>query len=150
MTRRALLALLLGAAVLGPGGQALAQASTDPAMSIIRSTMSPFCPGKTLDACPSSSATEWRADIRRWVAEGKSREEIHASLEARAPGFDLEGRPGRSWDWSIPVGSLLVASLGLAGATWSLRRRRDATTSPTNPAGAEARSRYDDAIALAY
>jgi len=47
-----------------------ADAAQQRAGGIIARTASPFCPGKTLEACPSPGAAEWRADIRRWTAAG--------------------------------------------------------------------------------
>ena len=58
------------------------------AQQLAGATMSPFCPGKTIDACPSPRAGAWRADLRRWTAEGVDSAEIRRRLQARVPGFD--------------------------------------------------------------
>lgn len=72
--------------------------------AIERSTMSPFCPGKTLYDCPSPRAAEWRADIRGWLAEGATAEQIRRRLQAREPEFDLDGaRPS-----GVVMGGLLA------------------------------------------
>lgn len=57
--------------------------------------MSPFCPGKTLDSCTSPNAAEWRGEIRQWVDEGVSSEEIRQRLEQRA-GAPLRTTPAGS------------------------------------------------------
>lgn len=99
------------------------------AQRIAVTTMSPFCPGKTIDACPSPKAGEWRADIRRWSEAGVPSREIRTRLQARVPGFDLSGRPGASWDWALPVGAVALATLWLV---LLLRRLlRPAATEPT-------------------
>lgn len=98
------------------------------ARQIEKSTLSPFCPGKTLYDCPSPAAAEWRADIQRWVREGASATEVRARLQARRPDFDLEGATGAG-----PIGALVAAftfgALLLLG--WRMRRapRDEATAS---------------------
>lgn len=124
---RVLLALALAVlAALGPGSISLAQAEQDAArraLSIERGTMSPFCPGMTLDSCPSPAAGEWRRDIRQWVGEGLDDGEIRQRLEQRAPGFDLSGRPSGDESWVLPVAAVALATLLLVVVTLRLRRR---------------------------
>src|SRR5690606_7766162 len=69
------LCLVVGSQVLSwPHALAQSAVSETPdeqsrrAAEIYKTTMSPFCPGRTIDACPSPYATEWRDDIRQWVA----------------------------------------------------------------------------------
>jgi cytochrome c-type biogenesis protein CcmH/NrfF len=52
------------------------------AKEVFGSTMSPFCPGRLLSDCPSSSATELKDNIRSKIASGESRENIDAYLES--------------------------------------------------------------------
>jgi cytochrome c-type biogenesis protein CcmH/NrfF len=111
---------------------------------LTRSVMSPFCPGKTVAACPSPNAQAWRDDIRNWVAQGVSNEEIRQRLEARVPGFDLSGRPGGAWGWGLPLFGMALASLWL-GFMWRRARSRRATgeaepTATSRPGGDEAPS----------
>jgi len=80
------------------------------AESIARSVMSPFCPGRTLSSCPN--AAEWRADIRRWVAEGVDAPEIRKRLAARVPNQDLTGAPPNRLGWVLPM-ALGTSALGL-------------------------------------
>jgi cytochrome c-type biogenesis protein CcmH/NrfF len=80
--------------------------------SIVRNTASPFCPGKTLDSCPSPKAGEWRRDIHSWVAEGLPEPEIRDRLQARVPGFDLSIPPVKS-GWLIPAIAVVLSTLWL-------------------------------------
>jgi cytochrome c-type biogenesis protein CcmH/NrfF len=80
--------------------------------AIVRNTASPFCPGKTLDSCPSPKAADWRRDIREWVATGVPEPEIRTRLQARVPDFDLSIPPVKS-GWVIPV-------IAVALSTWWL------------------------------
>lgn len=80
--------------------------------AIVRNTASPFCPGKTLNSCPSPKAGEWRRDIRAWVGEGVPEPEIRGRLQARVPGFDLSIPPVKS-GWVIPVVAVALSTLWL-------------------------------------
>jgi cytochrome c-type biogenesis protein CcmH/NrfF len=80
------------------------------AESISRSIMSPFCPGRTVSACPN--AGPWRDDIRRWVAEGYDPTEIKRRLAERVPEHNLAGVPKNRLGWVLPVG-LGVGALGI-------------------------------------
>jgi len=88
-------------------------ASTDESrqvQSIVRNTLSPFCPGKTLDSCPSPRAGEWRRDIREWVEAGVPEPEIRDRLQARVPTFELSIPPVKS-GWVIPVIAVVMSTL---------------------------------------
>ncbi len=78
--------------------------------SIVRNTLSPFCPGKTLNSCPSPKAGEWRLDIREWVEAGVPEPEIRDRLQARVPMFDLSIPPVKS-GWIIPVIAVVLSTL---------------------------------------
>lgn len=92
------------------------------AVSIYRNTQSPFCPGRTLDDCPSPDAAAWRRDIRSWLDEGVSGPEIRARLQERAPGFDLSGRAGVP-GLAIAIAAFAIVALAL-GARFFRRRAR--------------------------
>ena len=101
------------------------EAKTTPpvARAIITSSMSPFCPGLTLETCPSPSADSLRQVIIARVTRGDSRVQIEADLERdfgaairstpKAEGFGLVG-------WVVPGVFMLVGMLWLT--RW-LRRR---------------------------
>ena len=81
------------------------------AESIARSVMSPFCPGRTVSSCPV--AGPWRDDIRRWVGEGVSPEDIRQRLAERVPQHNLMGVPPNRLGWVLPVGLGLLAAASL-------------------------------------
>lgn len=90
--------------------------------SIVRNTQSPFCPGKTLDSCPSPRAGEWRRDIREWVEAGVPEPEIRDRLQSRVPTFDLSIPPVKS-GWIIPVVALVLSTLWFVVMVRKARRR---------------------------
>jgi cytochrome c-type biogenesis protein CcmH/NrfF len=114
-------------ALLVAFGSVSASAEETPAesrqvQSIVRKTASPFCPGKTLDSCPSPKAGEWRRDIREWVGEGVSEPEIRDRLQARVPGFDLSIPPVKS-GWVIPVIAVVLSTWWFVAMARRFRRR---------------------------
>jgi len=90
--------------------------------AIVRNTASPFCPGKTLNSCPSPKAGEWRRDIRAWVGEGVAEPEIRDRLQARVPGFDLSIPPVKS-GWVIPLIAVALSTLWFVVMAWRFRGR---------------------------
>jgi cytochrome c-type biogenesis protein CcmH/NrfF len=110
---------------------------------ITRTTMSPFCPGRTLDSCPSPSAADWRVDVRHWVAAGVSTEEIRERLRKRVPDVDITGAPSTALDAVLPVAVTLVAiALLFLLLKALLGRRRSAakdTTAETSDADVDRR-----------
>lgn len=113
---------------------------------IVRTTNSPFCPGKTLDSCPSPRAAEWRRDIHAWVEEGESASEIRGRLQARVPGFELDV-PAVTSGWVIPLIAVFLSTIWLVIVVRALRSspppRR--TRSPVELANLDAR--LDDELA---
>ena len=89
--------------------------------SIVRNTNSPFCPGKTLDSCPSPRAAEWRQDINEWVSDGVPETQIRDRLQSRVPGFDLSPEPVKS-GWVIPVIAVVLSTLWLLVVVRMFRR----------------------------
>lgn len=77
------------------------------AEAIARTIMSPFCPGRTVSACPN--AGPWREDIRRWVGEGVAADEIKRRLAERVPEHNLAGVPKNRLGWVLPTGLALGA-----------------------------------------
>ncbi len=94
------------------------------AASIARQTMSPFCPGRTLDDCPSEYASEWRRDIRAMVAKGMTAAEIQDELEKRAGG-NLSGIPNRESSYALPIVFATGAALVLYFVFLRLRRKEE-------------------------
>lgn len=123
--------LLLACLPVGPAQAQHASADESRrASAVAGALMSPFCPGKTLDACPSPSAGQWRRDIHTWTREGVDSAEIVARLQARVPGFDLRGRISTRWDWALPVGVIALSSLVLLLVTRRLLAHGGALAPP--------------------
>lgn len=122
------------------------------AQEIIRSTMSPFCPGRTIDSCPSPYAGEWRDDIRDWVDEGVETGAIRERLKKRAPDTNLSGAPSTVLDGILPVLAAVAALLALVLILRALvaRRRRADSTSATKPKqdGSDLDARLDDELTV--
>lgn len=91
--------------------------------SIVRNTASPFCPGKTLDSCPSPKAAEWRQDVHRWVEEGVPETQIRDRLQARVPGFDLSIPPVK-WGWVIPALAVMLSTLWFVVMARRMKKKR--------------------------
>ena len=115
--------------------------------AIVRNTASPFCPGKTLNSCPSPKAGEWRRDIREWVVDGVPEPEIRDRLQARVPGFDLSIPPVKS-GWVIPVVAVALSTLWLVVMARRFTRRRASSLPVETPTQALALdARLDEELA---
>ncbi len=132
MTVRAVsVSILLGCLLLaGPAwSQSLsddASASGGPApwaYSMAHDLMSPFCPGRTLAACPSPQADQLRQWILFQAAAGQTQEQIEETLFERF-GDVMLSAPKAEGGWgisayAIPIGGFL---LGLVFVTWMITR----------------------------
>jgi cytochrome c-type biogenesis protein CcmH/NrfF len=142
-------ALLVSGLVVPLFAQESKEAMERRVQDIIRTTMSPFCPGRTLDSCPSPKAADWRDDVRGWVAEGVSTEEIRQRLTQRFPEFDLTGAPSTALDAVLPIVLTIVAvALLFLLLRALLGRRRAAEENATpEPGGSDAERRLDEELA---
>jgi hypothetical protein len=127
------------------------EVSTEPddsrvVQSIVRTTNSPFCPGKTLDSCPSPKAAEWRADINAWVDAEVPESEIRERLQERVPGFDLKPKPLSS-GWIIPLVALIVSTLWFFVVSRRLRPRAGTPATPPATDGDSFDTRLDEELA---
>jgi cytochrome c-type biogenesis protein CcmH/NrfF len=75
-------ALLLGASTATAEGEATAEPEGW-AYKVSNELMSPYCPGRTLSACPSPQADELRMWLIVQEASGRSREDVEAELYER-------------------------------------------------------------------
>ena len=124
-------------AVQAQGDKDLSADQASRLTGLSRRLMSPFCPGKTLESCPSSQASEWRQDIRRWIAQGMTDQEIIARLQGRMPDFNLHGRPAAGWDWAMPLGAMLLATGLLVFVATRYRRRGTVAAAETSSSKAD-------------
>ena len=73
--------------------------------------LSPFCPGRTLNDCPSSSASEMRNKISQELVNGKSKDEILNQIY-KSYGDEIRAMPKKEGfgllAWLSPIGFLLI------------------------------------------
>ncbi len=126
-------------------------------LSLSRRLMSPFCPGLTLASCSSRGAAEWLVDVRVWVAEGATDDDIIARLQSRTPAFDISPDPGGNWNWGIGVVAIASITLLMGGIAYSTARHRrqdrNSTAASTVPVWSEQEhldleERLDEELAL--
>lgn len=143
MTWAAAVAIMLALACESEPGER--QEDSRQVQSIVRTTNSPFCPGKTLDSCPSPRAAEWRRDINEWVADGVSENEIRNRLQERAPGFDLDPQPLAS-GWVIPLIAVVLSTLWLILVARSLLQPPPPQRRSSPPIDASLDARLDEEL----
>lgn len=88
--------------------------------AVLSRTMSPFCPGLTMEECPSAQATEVRRQIASRIAQGQTNRQIDGWLVANF-GRAVLGRPSGPW-WMVPV-----AALGIGYLVIAMRMKRMST-----------------------
>ena len=93
-------------------GTAGAEAPPNWAYQMAHDLMSPYCPGRTLSACPSEQAAELRQWILFQAAAGQTREEIEASLHERFGAAILSAPKAEGWGLSAYVVPVLGFLLG--------------------------------------
>jgi hypothetical protein len=91
--------------------------------------MSPYCPGRSLAACPSEQAAELRQWILLQEAAGASKEDVIASLHARFGDEILATPPSEGWGLvarALPMAALVLG----AGIVFLVLRRMVAARVP--------------------
>ncbi len=140
-TARALGALILSVSLISASALAQ-QPSAAPARSpgevsrisseISNEIFSPFCPGKTLEMCPSPNAAEVRREVQRLAEQGQDKEAIKLTiLETYGQEFRIVEPPPED-----NIGLLIAIALGLVfalGAVYVLSRRRKRGAAPPAP-----------------
>jgi cytochrome c-type biogenesis protein CcmH len=84
--------------------------------------MSPYCPGRTLSACPSPQAAELRQWILFQAAAGQTQEQIEAGLLERFGDKILSAPKAEGWGLSAYVVPALGFLIG-GGLLWFLLQR---------------------------
>ena len=95
--------------------------------------MSPYCPGRTISACPSGQARKLEDHILAEARSGRTREEIEADLRERF-GDEIVGYappPGMMWV-ALLVGLVALALVAITGRRWA---RRPASAGAPSDAG---------------
>jgi cytochrome c-type biogenesis protein CcmH len=105
------------------------------ATTLYQQVFSPFCPGRSLNDCPSSKAGELKDEMRAQLEAGKSGEEVLQEVFQRY-GDQYRAVPKFSGVgvlvWLVPVG---FVTLGLAIAVaLSIRRKTGADRQAVAPA----------------
>jgi cytochrome c-type biogenesis protein CcmH/NrfF len=116
------------------------------AYSLAYDLMSPFCPGRTLAACPSPQAGELRQWILLQAVAGRSRDDIEQSLYDRYGDEILSAPRAEGWGLSAYVVPGLAFVIGGGLVAWTLRRLvgrapESVTDPPSSIRGAEATAR---------
>lgn len=150
-TWRGALAAAVVAFALCAGSGAVAQdagaggAGAEPpnwAYQMAHDLMSPYCPGRTLSACPSPQAAELRQWILFQAAAGRTREDIEASLYEQF-GDEILGAPkAEGWGFSayaVPaLGFLLGGGLVVFLIRGLASKPEGAPSTPSRPVAAAA------------
>jgi cytochrome c-type biogenesis protein CcmH/NrfF len=118
--------------VVSPINQAHSEVIADRELQeFVDSIMSPFCPGRTLAACPSGTARELRLEVKSWLDQGMSTSQVRERL-IEIYGTDILGVPSKSgfglMAWIIPSAFLV---LGLFLCILIVRRLASDSTSKT-------------------
>lgn len=127
------------AATPAEGAEPLVPAPSDEAVawaySLPNEVMSPYCPGRTLAACPSPQATELRQWILLQAAAGATRAEVERILYQRF-GDDIRQAPrAEGWGltaWAVPIAGFVVGGLGVVLVLRRMVRPR-AEVPPASP-----------------
>ena len=145
--------LLVSALLLGPS-VAFAQENEahqyhPAAQEAISKIRSPFCPGQTLEICPSWQAEVLRDSIDQWASNGLTADSL-IELVVATHGEEYRGFPQRSGTgllaWVIPPAALI---LGLGLVVLALRRLRGPARQTVGQSGLteEEREQLDAALA---
>jgi cytochrome c-type biogenesis protein CcmH/NrfF len=143
--RRLVTSLLLAVAVVSAGPASAAEPRANFA-EVEAALMCDTC-NVPLNIAESTRADQQRAQIRRLIAEGRTKEEILDVFVAEYGAnvlSDPAAEGGSPLVWVVPLALLVgaLASLAVLLPRWR-RRRRDAATAGHSPAG-PALSREDD------
>jgi cytochrome c-type biogenesis protein CcmH len=117
MTIRLFIATLVTLLSISVAAEAqLPPAQEAEAKRVFFEVMSPYCPGRSLNDCPSSSAATLKQEVRGMIASGESREEIITKLAAKY-GEDIRAMPSASGfgmlAWALPGVFLLLGSVAI-------------------------------------
>ncbi|MCA1840735.1 MAG: cytochrome c-type biogenesis protein CcmH [Actinomycetota bacterium] len=102
-------------------------------------TMSPFCPGLTVQECPSSQAAELRRRIGQKVVQGATNRQIDDWLVSNY-GASILAKPKQAVSWLIPLALFLIAGTVLLA---KLPAREPLPTNPSEPEGGELHERFE-------
>lgn len=87
---------------------------------VLTRTMSPFCPGLTLDECPSTQAVEVRDQIAAQISAGRTNAQIDSWLVANF-GEGALGRPSGAAGATIPIAAGIATLIAVSAVLLSRR-----------------------------
>ncbi len=128
--------------VLASDGQRSSDEVSRITRQVSQEIYSPYCPGQTLQMCPSSNASEARQQIQRMAAEGMDAEEIkQVLLERYGSEYELVEPPSSEQSLLLGgiVGGLVVATLAVG-----LLARRRLTSSDEEDVDTEFAGDFDE------
>lgn len=131
----------------------LSSKAQDPAIqseahTISGEVMSPFCPGRSLNDCPSSLATDLRNQISEMLASGKSKDQVLEELYGKF-GEQIRAMPKTEGfglvAWLSPF---IFVLLGLGVLTLWLSKHKPQTQQPVRnlEISPEMKKRIDDEV----
>ncbi len=114
----------------------------DPAVRAVAKQMNcPTCAGRNLADCPTETCSQWKAEIKAQLDQGKTAGEVLVYFQDRFGPTVLQQPPTTGstfWLWAVPLGAALMLIGGGAYAA-----QRHARTSQPAPASAPAQSSAD-------
>jgi len=127
VTTRAILAagLVAGALALGAGGARADEGggAASWGYGLANELMSPYCPGRTLNDCPSGQALELKSWILAQESAGRSQAEVEADLYARYGDVILQAPKATGFGLAAYVLPVLAVAAGAALVVVFLRRQ---------------------------
>lgn len=112
---------------------------------VFSNTMSPYCPGRLLSDCPSTSASELKENLRKKIAAGETAEDINLYLESVYGQSIHATPPARGFGLFAWVTPALFFILGLAIFKFWLAQNRPKQESPRQQS-TPAPSKWDSEI----
>jgi cytochrome c-type biogenesis protein CcmH/NrfF len=121
----------------------LAQAPVpdDETYHIAKKLNCPTCAGRNLADCPTETCTQWKAEIKSQLNQGKNAQEVLAYFEARFGPTVLQEPPKQGSTallWAAPVGAAIVFFAVVAFVMMRMSRRSPTPAMTTTAPGSGA------------
>jgi cytochrome c-type biogenesis protein CcmH len=140
-------------AVLWLGAASLAAdngVTDDQVNEVAKDIFCPVCENVPLDVCPTQACSDWRAEVRVQLEEGRSKQEIIDDF-ARQYGEQVRARPATTGFslaiWIMPVVAVLAGAVFFSRYLRSLRQSAAAGLPAEKPSPKQAPPPKDDYLA---